>query len=193
LNYLGKTFESVVEAVPVVGHVKGAIHYAFGGTERGNQIMKSASRPLGAIAGGIGGFFVGGPVGAVAGGVAMDGIITGIESAVKKEYVPHGIVRSVTNAVQGDDISSGDAFDMVMNIIGDGAVGLAGGGKIVIKAIKPKPNKKTSKASKPKPINKSQPKKHTICKRTPGGPCPPSLPQVMQRNPGGTHAGYRPP
>ena len=56
--------------------------------------MKAASRTVGAIAGGAGGFVVGGPVGAVAGGIAggaaVDGITTGVDSAIKGEYRPSG-------------------------------------------------------------------------------------------------------
>jgi hypothetical protein len=78
---VGQLAEGVVDSLPVVGHAKGGIHYAIGQRERGDAIMKSASRSVGVIAGGTGGFFVGGPVGAVAGGVAggaaVDGIITG--------------------------------------------------------------------------------------------------------------------
>ncbi len=66
--------------------------------------MKSSSRNVGVIAGGVGGFLVGGPAGAAAGGIAsglaMDGITTGIESAVKHEYTPAGSVRLVTNIIE---------------------------------------------------------------------------------------------
>jgi hypothetical protein len=56
--------------------------------------MKSSSRTVGVIGGGVGGFLVGGPPGAIVGGVsggaAMDGIITGVDSAVHDEYRPNG-------------------------------------------------------------------------------------------------------
>jgi hypothetical protein len=71
----------VVDSLPVVGHIKGGYYYGIGERERGEEIMKSASRPVGVIAGGVGGFLLGGPVGAVAGGIAggtaADGVITG--------------------------------------------------------------------------------------------------------------------
>ena len=78
-----------VDAVPVAGHIKGGCHYAWGDTEGGDNAMKSASRTTGAIVGGAGGFLVAGPPGAVAGGIAgaatMDGVTTGIDSAVHGE------------------------------------------------------------------------------------------------------------
>ena len=90
----------VANGIPVLGHAKGVIHYAFGDKEGGDQAMKSSSRTIGCLitqhfieysyirfiiegvmGGGVGGFFVGGLVGAVAGGIAggiaMDGITTG--------------------------------------------------------------------------------------------------------------------
>ena len=88
------------DGVPGVGHVKGAIHYAAGDTAGGDNAMKAASRTTGAIVGVAGGLIVGGPVGAVAGGIAgaavVDGITTGIDSAVHKEYRPAGCVKQVT-------------------------------------------------------------------------------------------------
>ena len=53
--------------------------------------MKSASRTAGVIAGSAAGFEVGGPAGAfvdgMVGGLVMDGITTGIDSAVHDEYI----------------------------------------------------------------------------------------------------------
>ena len=43
----GKTVSGVVNGIPVVGHVKGAIHYACGDNEGGHQAMKSSSRTIG--------------------------------------------------------------------------------------------------------------------------------------------------
>ena len=79
----------LADSIPLVGHVKGAIHYATGDTAGGDAAMKSASRNLGVIAGGTAGFIGGGPFGAVAGGIAggaaMDGIINGMELAIYGE------------------------------------------------------------------------------------------------------------
>ena len=63
--------------------------------------MKSDSRTTGVMVGGTAGFMMGGPAGAVVGGVvggaAMDGITTGVNSAVHNEYRPVGIVRLIRN------------------------------------------------------------------------------------------------
>ena len=111
------------DGVPVVGHVKGGIHYACGDKEGGDSAMKSASRPVGVIGGGVAGGLVGGPAGAVAGaiagGVAMDGITTGVDSAVHNEYRPSGQVAAVTNMVKGE-ASAGDVFDSAAVLVFDG-------------------------------------------------------------------------
>ena len=111
------------DGVPGVGHVKGAIHYAAGDTAGGDNAMKAASRTTGAIVGGAGGLIVGGPVGAVAGGIAgaatVDGITTGIDSAVHKEYRPAGYVDQVTKLVE-DPKNPGTWFDTAFMGIADG-------------------------------------------------------------------------
>lgn len=86
--------ENFADSVPVVGHIKGGIHYACNDQIKGDKAMKSASRTTGVMIGGSLGFIAGGPVGSVVGGVAggtaVDGITTGVESAVHNEYRPNG-------------------------------------------------------------------------------------------------------
>jgi len=122
-SYLGKNYEGMVDTIPLVGHIKGGIHYATGDTQRGDEIMKAATRPIGTVVGGVGGLIVAGPAGAVvggiAGGAAMDGVITGVESAINKEYVPHGYVKTATRLVKSEG-SAGEYFDTGMNIAFDG-------------------------------------------------------------------------
>ena len=129
-----KGVSDFADGVPVVGHVKGGIHYACCDEEGGDNAMKSASRSVGVIGGGIAGGLVGGPVGAVAGGiaggVAMDGITTGVDSLVHDEYRPSGQV-AVTNMVNGK-ASVGDYFDSVAGVAFDGASGY-GAGKAAMK------------------------------------------------------------
>ena len=85
VNNTGEAANDIADATPVVGHAKGGIHYAFGDRQGGDKAMKAASRTVGVIGGGFAGA-AGGPAGAIAGGVAggaaMDGIITGADSAV---------------------------------------------------------------------------------------------------------------
>ena len=108
------TLNDAVDGVPVLGHVKGAIHYAVGDESGGEKAMKSASRTVGVIGGGAAGFVVGGPVGAVAGGIAggaaADGIISGADSAIHKEWRPYGQIAAwdaVANGKTDDEIIDG--------------------------------------------------------------------------------------
>jgi len=67
--YFVNNVSNVADTVPVVGHIKGGIHYACGDKEGGDNAMKSASRTVGVVAGGIGGGILLGPSGAIAGGM----------------------------------------------------------------------------------------------------------------------------
>ncbi|GAB9472305.1 hypothetical protein Gpo141_00009486 [Globisporangium polare] len=123
--------DGLTDSIPIVGHVKGGIFYATGDHERGERAMKSSSRTVGVIGGGVGGFFVAGPIGAVAGGVAggaaMDGVITGAESAIHQEYRPHGQIASwtqVANATTGNE-RIGGIVSGVMTPVVDGFTGYA--------------------------------------------------------------------
>ena len=88
-----------LDGIPVVGHVKGVVHYACGDKEGGDAAMISSSRTTGVIGGSVGGFLVGGPVGAAAGGVAagalMDSVTTVVDSAVHGETRTHGAINAV--------------------------------------------------------------------------------------------------
>ena len=131
----GRSMSDFANGFPVVGHVKGGIHYACGDREGGDNAMKSASRSTGVIIGGVAGGLVGGPVGAVAGGIAggaaVDGVTTGIDSAVHGEYRPAGQVAAVTNMVEGK-AKVGDVFDSAVGVAFDGVSGY-GAGKAAIK------------------------------------------------------------
>ena len=123
------------DAVPAVGHVKGGIHYACGDKEGGDKAMKSSSRTVGVLGGGVAGFFVGGPPGAfaggVAGGLAVDALTTGIDSAVHDEFRPAGTIAAVDVLVEGKSESvSGDVFDLVVGTAMDGMSGIAAGEQV---------------------------------------------------------------
>lgn len=139
-EFLG-TVNNVANGIPVFGHVKGAIHYVAGDKEGGDTAMKSASRTTGVLAGGAGGFMVGGPAGAVAGGVtagaAMDGATTAVESGVKRKYCPNGILAAAQRCSQEKGAKkSGAIFDAVCIPAGDAlagyAAGRAAGGKALL-------------------------------------------------------------
>jgi hypothetical protein len=66
----------------------------------------------------------------------VDGITTGVDSLVHKEYRPNGIlIEGITKQITNDynkkgESRSGDIFDMGLGLIGDGLSGY-GAGKIV--------------------------------------------------------------
>lgn len=145
-RFAKETLNDVADGIPVVGHVKGGIHYACGDKQGGDKAMKSSSRTIGVVAGGVGGMVVAGPVGAVAGGIAggqaMDGITTGIDSAVHREYRPNGgLINGVGNMNKGE-FSAGEGFDVIGGIAFDGLGGYSAGqgvnpGKVGIHGAKP--------------------------------------------------------
>ena len=102
LGFLNDTADA--DGIPGVGHVKGAVHYGFGDKKGGDSAMKSASRTTGVVLGAAAGFAVGGPVGGAAGGVAggliVDGLTTGVDSAVHKEHRPAGLIAQVEEIVK---------------------------------------------------------------------------------------------
>ena len=122
----GEGMSDLADGIPVVGHVKGGIHYAFGDSVGGACAMKAASRTAGVIGGGAGGFLVGGPVGAVAGGIAggaaVDSMTTGIDSAVHREYRPAGTIANVKGLIENPD-DPWMWFDTLGTIVLDGVTG----------------------------------------------------------------------
>ena len=131
----GKFCLGVVEGTPIVGHALGAGYYIAGKREWGDYAMKSASRTTGVIGGGVAGFFIGGPVGSyiggISGGLTMDGITTAVETAIHKEFVPHGILIPFN-----DPKNPGKWVDSACFILLDSLVGRASG-KVTAKIIKP--------------------------------------------------------
>ena len=125
------------DALPVVGHIKGGVHYAMGDNDKGDQSMKSASRSLAVAAGGVGGMIAAGPAGAVAGGiaggVAIDSITTASEVLIKgHNNIKHqgyvGIVSDIHHAIVNEENPSSDAvLGMILTPISDGAGGLVRG------------------------------------------------------------------
>nr|XP_037872608.1 uncharacterized protein LOC119628372 isoform X1 [Bombyx mori] len=93
---------NVLDSIPVVGHVKGVVHYAVGDTEGGNNSMYQSTRTSAVLAGGAVGCLAG-PAGAALGGVYGGMITDGLVSAAKNE--PVGIFESSANI--GRDIASG--------------------------------------------------------------------------------------
>ncbi|CAL4092203.1 unnamed protein product [Meganyctiphanes norvegica] len=88
--------------------------------------MKASSHMTAVMGAGVGGFFVGGPGAAVglaaAAGMAMDGITTGVEFAVSKEYKPEGILRPLS-----DPKNPGVWIDAIGGVAMDGVAGYGAG------------------------------------------------------------------
>lgn len=125
----GNALLRTADGIPVVGHAKGAIHYACGDTEGGNKAMMSATRTTATMGAGAAGFLVGGPVGAVAagvaGGAAFDTTVTVVDSVAHDEYRPSGYYAAVDNIAKNPN--PGDIFDTCFIPVGDGLAGYSGG------------------------------------------------------------------
>ncbi|XP_018026830.1 uncharacterized protein LOC108682211 [Hyalella azteca] len=118
----GKFIGSLVDGVPVAGHLKGAFHYAMKDKEKGDAAMKAASHTTAVIGGGVGGFLLGGPVGAVAGGIGagafMDSTITAVDTGMHSKFLPYGILEPLS-----DPKNPGKWCDAVGGVMIDGATG----------------------------------------------------------------------
>ena len=119
----GKTLLKMADGIPVVGHAKGAIHYAFGDKEGGNNAMKSATRSTGVMAGGVAGFCVGGPAGAVAGGIYGGAVLDTTTTIITN--TPSGYIAAIDNIVKNPN--PGDIFDTILMPVGDGLTGYVAG------------------------------------------------------------------
>ncbi|KAA0185815.1 hypothetical protein HAZT_HAZT009154 [Hyalella azteca] len=115
----GKFIGSLVDGVPVAGHLKGAFHYAMKDKEKGDAAMKAASHTTAVIGGGVGGFLLGGPVGAVAGGIGagafMDSTITAVDTGMHSKFLPYGILEPLS-----DPKNPGKWCDAVGGVMIDG-------------------------------------------------------------------------
>ncbi|ESO95417.1 hypothetical protein LOTGIDRAFT_160555 [Lottia gigantea] len=124
------TISGMVDAIPVVGHAKGGIHYICGDKDGGDNAMKASSRTTGVMAGGAGGFLVGGPVGAVAGGMAgasvMDTVTSIVDSEVHGDSRPTGYIKQIGDIIE-DPKDPGKWFDVTFSAVGDAMTGYSGG------------------------------------------------------------------
>lgn len=131
----GRFVVNLVNGVPLLGHIKGGIHYAFGDTGGGDAALKAASHTSGVMVGGAVGFVVGGPVGAVGlgigGGAAMDATITVVDTQIKGELQPYGFMEPLA-----DPKDAGKWCDAVAGIVFDGLLGHATG--TIVKAVQAK-------------------------------------------------------
>ncbi|XP_060804225.1 uncharacterized protein LOC106139693 [Amyelois transitella] len=98
MNFLS----NVLDSIPVVGHVKGVVHYAVGDTQGGNKAMYQSTRTTAVLAGGAVGC-VAGPAGAVAGAMSA-GLATDTIASIATDK-PQGIIEGCDNI--GSDIAAG--------------------------------------------------------------------------------------
>ncbi|XP_031552708.1 uncharacterized protein LOC116289905 [Actinia tenebrosa] len=145
---MGKSAEQVIDSTPVVGHIKGVGHYIAGDTEHGHDCMKGASRTLavvgaGALTGGVGGGVVLGGLAGASSGFAYDGTVSVIESNVKNEDRPYGVIASIDQAIQSD--KKKDGYGVINSVID---VGYSLTGDFVAGSAAAKTSKTLNKASK---------------------------------------------
>lgn len=95
-------FSEILDAIPVVGHVKGVLHLATGDTRAAKRSMYEASRSTAVIAGGAMGA-LGGPVGIAAGAAAAGAATDCFTSIVTQK--PRGLISGVVDIV--DEVSDG--------------------------------------------------------------------------------------
>lgn len=114
----------LVNAIPVIGHAKGGVHYLCGDRNGGDEAMKSSSRTIGVVGGGLLGALAGpaGVVGgAMAGGQLVDGAATAVEYAIHGEYRPNGPGGALVEGIRKGD--AGIAFDGAFGMGMDAAAG----------------------------------------------------------------------
>ena len=136
---VGCFFSGAVDSIPVVGHIKGAVEYALGHKEAAKKSFEAATRTTVVMGAGVAGFCLGGPAGAVGAGIGagvlFDAAESGIDSAIHRDWRPHGEMKEFTHIVQGD-ASWWDYASLGMDIVFDGLSGADGGGAIFKGAIK---------------------------------------------------------
>lgn len=114
-------FGDLLDALPIVGHVKGIVHYACGDEEGGDKAMRAATRSA-AVVGAVTAGALAGPVGAIAAGAAAGAAYDTGTAIVTDGKQVSGVAKIFQNP---GEISSwvGAGVDMV----GDGLSGIGGG------------------------------------------------------------------
>lgn len=117
--------DSFINGIPLVGHIKGGMHYATGDIEGGRTAMKAATRTSAVVAGGVVGFSILGPVAAVCGGaisgLASDAVITAYDTECKGTPQPYGSMEAVADTQDRDKLCKAGATLVADGLIGYGA------------------------------------------------------------------------
>jgi hypothetical protein len=135
---LVRSVGEMADGTPVVGNIKGGIHYAVGDITGGAKAMKPASRTTGVVVGGFAGIPAGPGgivMGCLAGGAAMDGIITGASSAIEGRFVPYGQIASwnaVAKQNNANEIVGGVVGGLIAPVMNGGLAGSVSDGVVVV-------------------------------------------------------------
>lgn len=115
-----RVVSAVIDAIPVIGHVKGLVHDICGDHKRAEEAFEAATRTTAVTAAGAGGFLVGGPVtGAALGATAGIGWDATTALATEGKETP-GLTGLLT------DPSLKTALNAGITVAGDGITGLVG-------------------------------------------------------------------
>ncbi|XP_014214078.1 uncharacterized protein LOC106643444 [Copidosoma floridanum] len=117
------TVNNVANGIPVVGHVKGAIHHAVGDHEGGNQALNAATRTTVVVASGAAAAVATGGIGAIPAGITAGITYDAAATVITDEE--QGSIAALKNAVENP--SAGSIFDAVAVPVGDGIAGYSGG------------------------------------------------------------------
>jgi len=125
-NKLGEAFENIADTTPVVGHIKGIVHYCQGDMDKGNKCMESASRSTAVLGVGIATGGAGHAVGSGAGagvctGIVYDGLATWIDKGVNGDAATNRGVFGLKDAANSDDPN--EVFGALMGPVGDAMAG----------------------------------------------------------------------
>lgn len=124
MNFLS----NVADSIPVVGHVKGIVHYAVGDSEGGNKAMYQATRTSAVLGAGAAGSLAG-PAGAAAAAMYAGALTDTVASIAMDE--PQGLLKGCTNVaedVRGGKNPMGSIASTGFQVVMDGVGGLGMGG-----------------------------------------------------------------
>ncbi|CAL4110425.1 unnamed protein product, partial [Meganyctiphanes norvegica] len=117
-----QAMSGILNGIPVIGHVKGGMHYALKDRKAGTASIKAANHTTAAITGGALGFMAAGPGGAIVGGIiggtAADTVTTSIQYKATGKYRPEGILQPLS-----DPKNPGKWVDGVTGVLLDGISG----------------------------------------------------------------------
>jgi len=121
-----RSASSMINSIPVVGHVKGGIHASFGDVDGALIAIQESTHSLAVCAGGTVGFVLGGPAGAVAGGVIFGSCADLAITAANPNDEYYGTIERVRQIVE-NPTDAGNYVDAVAGVIHDGLGGFSAG------------------------------------------------------------------